>query len=137
MLREEKGLGGAIICIMAACAMLFFFPADTVMENPENPNDTQGVPAVAMYLVILIMLTATSVALTGLGSFAQQFLRHRSFTLRIGVYVFANAPLFFTSLLGGVVSLAYSYDTVSGVLAALMFLFSFASLLLAIPQKSN
>ncbi|WP_434674961.1 hypothetical protein [Pseudomonas sp. D3-10] len=107
------------------------------MENPGNPNDTLGVPAVAMYLVVLIVLTATSAALTGLGSFAQQFLTRRSFTLRIGVYAFANAPLFVTSLLGALVSLAYLYDAVSGVLAALLFLLSFALLLLASPRRLN
>ncbi|WP_434611090.1 hypothetical protein J3P80_14150 [Pseudomonas sp. D2-30] len=137
MMREEKRLAGAIFCMVAACAALFLFPADTVMENPGNPNDTLGVPAVAMYLVVLIVLTATSAALTGLGSFAQQFLTRRSFTLRIGVYAFANAPLFVTSLLGALVSLAYLYDAVSGVLAALLFLLSFALLLLASPRRLN
>lgn len=137
MMRSEKKLGVAVISVLTACAMLFFFPADSAMENPGDPNDTQGVPAVSIYLVLLIMLTAASMALTGIGSIIQRVLRRRSLKLRIGVHALANASLAVTSLLGGMVSLAYLYDAVSGILAALLFLLSFALVLLSTPQRLN
>ncbi|WP_434573588.1 hypothetical protein [Pseudomonas sp. Z3-8] len=135
MIRSEKRLGAAILCLLAACALLFFFPPDSVVENPGDLTDTRGVPAVSIYLVLLIILASASLALTGIGSIAQRFLRRRSFRLRISVYVLANIPLVLTSLLGGLVSLAYLYDAVSGLIAALLFLLAFAFVLLAIPPK--
>lgn len=137
MMRSEKRLGVAIICILAACAMLFLFLPDSVVENPGDLDDTRGVPAVSIYLVLLIMLSTVSVALTGLGSIGQRFLRHRSFKLRIGLHALVNAPLALTSLLGGAVSLAYLYDAAAGILAAALFLLAFAFVLLALPKKSE
>lgn len=137
MIRREKRLVAAVISILAACAMLFFFPSDSVVENPGNPNDTYGLPPVSIYLVVLIILAVTSVALTGLGSIARKLLKHGSFRLHIGLYVFSNAPFVLTSLLGMLVSVAYMYDSISGVLAALLFLLSFVGVLLAIPHKAN
>ncbi|WP_434698382.1 hypothetical protein [Pseudomonas sp. D1-1] len=135
MIRSEKRLGAAILCLLAACALLFFFAADSVVENPADLTDTRGVPAVSIYLVLLMILASASLALTGIGSIAQRFLRRRSFRLRISVYVLANIPLVLTSLLGVLVSLAYLYDAVSGLIAALLFLLAFAFVLLAIPPK--
>lgn len=135
MIRSEKRLGAAILCLLAACALLFFFPADSVVENPKDLNDTRGVPAVSIYLVLLIILTSASLALTGIGSIAQRFLRRRPLRLRISVYALANIPLVSTSLLGVLVSLAYLYDAVAGIMAALLFLLAFAFVLLAVPQK--
>lgn len=137
MKRGGQGLGVAVVSVLVACALLFFFATDGAVENPENLNDTQGIPPVAMYLVILIMLTATSVAVTGLGSVIQAFLKYQSFNLRMGLYVLTNTPLSLTALMGALISLIYTYDTVSGVLATLLFLLSFALVLLAAPGRSK
>lgn len=90
-----------------------------------------------MYLIILILLTTASVALTGLGSLALEFLKHRSFKLRMGLYVLANIFLFLTSLLGVLISVIYTYDSVSGVMATLLFSCAFALVLLAAPGRSK
>ncbi|MCQ6254987.1 hypothetical protein [Pseudomonas sp. Q11] len=135
MRRKGQGLGGAVVGILMAYAMLFFFAADGAVENPGNLNDTQGIPSVAMYLVMLIMLIITSVTLTGLGSAAQAFLKHQSFSVRMGLYVLANTPIFLTSLMGALISVIYTYDTVSGVVATLLFSLSFVLVLLAAPGR--
>ncbi|MBA1381174.1 hypothetical protein FHK92_25855 [Pseudomonas brassicacearum subsp. neoaurantiaca] len=137
MIRREKRLVAAVMAILAACTVLFFFPVDSVVENPGDLNDTYGLPPVSIYLVVLIILTVTSMVLTGLGSIARKVLKHGSFRLHVGLYVFFNAPLVLTSLLGMLVSVAYMYDSISGILAALLFLCSFVGGLLAVPHKAN
>ncbi|SFA88917.1 hypothetical protein SAMN03159488_00939 [Pseudomonas sp. NFIX10] len=137
MKYSGQGLGFAVVCVWVAYAMLFFFATDGAVENPRDLNDTQGIPSVAMYLVILIVLMATSVALTGLGSVIQAFLKHQSFSLRMGLYVLTNTPLSLTSLMGALISVIYTYDTVSGVVATLLFSLSFALVLLAAPGRSK
>ncbi|MBT2297734.1 hypothetical protein [Pseudomonas fluorescens] len=121
--------------MLAACTVLFFFTTGSAVENPANLNDTQGVSAFAMYLVILILLAATSVALTGLGSVALEFLKYRSLKLRMGLYLLANIVLALTSLLGVLISVIYTYDSVSGVMATLLFSCAFALVLLAAPGR--
>jgi hypothetical protein len=137
MKRKGQGLGGAVVGILMAYAMLFFFATDGAVENPDNLNDTQGIPSVTMYLVMLIMLIIMSVTLTGLGSVAQAFLKHQSFSLRMGLYVLTNTPLSLTSLMGVLISLIYTYDTVSGGVATLLFSLSFVLVLLAAPGRSK
>lgn len=137
MKRSAQRLGIAVVCVLVACAMLFFFATGGAVENPEDLNDTQGISSVAMYLVILIMLTATSVALAGLGSVIQAFLKYQPFSLRMGLYVLTNTPLSLTSLMGALISVIYTYDTVSGVIATLLFSLSFALVLLGAPERSK
>lgn len=127
----------AIASVMGACALLFFFALEGVSENPNDLSDTRGIPAVAMYTVMLIILTAASVALTGLGYLFQRLLRRRAFKWRIGVYALTNVLLFLTSLMGTFVAAIYTYDTIAGVLGGVLFVFSLVLVLIGFPRKSG
>ena len=127
----------AIASVMGACALLFFFALEGATENPTDLSDTRGIPAVTMYTVMLIILTAASVALTGLGCLFQTLLRRRAFKWRLGGYVLANVLLFLTSLLGALVAAIYTYDTIPGVLGGLLFVFALVLVLIGVPRKSE
>lgn len=116
---------------------MVFFALDGVTENPKNLNDTQGIPAATMYTVILIIMTAASVVLTGLGSLFQKLLSSRPFEWRMGLYVLTNALLFLTSLLGTFVAAIYTYYSIAGVLAELLFALSVVLILIGVPRKSE
>lgn len=126
----------AVASALTACALLLFFALDGVMENPADSNDTRGIPAVTMYTVILIVMTAASMALTGLGWLCQRLLGRRPLKWRIGLYVMTNALLFLTSLLGVCVATIYTYDSIAGVLGALLFALALVLILIGVPRKS-
>jgi len=125
------------VSLIGACALLFFFALEGVTENPNDLNETGGIPAVTMYTVMLIVLTAASVAMTGLGCLLQNLLKRRAFKLRIGVYALTNILLFLTSLLGALVAAVYTYDTIAGILGGLLFAFSLVLVLIACPRKTE
>ncbi|WP_156315948.1 hypothetical protein [Pseudomonas sp. Pf153] len=137
MVGRGKKICLAVASVLGACALMVFFALDGVTENPKNLSDTQGIPAATMYTVILIIMTAASVVLTGLGSLFQKLLSSRPFQWRIGLYVLTNALLFLTSLLGTFVAAIYTYYSIAGVLGGLLFALSVVLILIGVPRKSE
>ncbi|NUT89207.1 hypothetical protein HNO91_22480 [Pseudomonas corrugata] len=135
--RGKKICFAAVASVLVACALMVFFALDGVTENPKNLSDTQGIPAATMYTVILIIMTAASVALMGLGNLFQRLLRQQPFKWRVGWYAFTNVLLFLTSLLGTFVAAIYMYDSIAGVSGALLFALSVVLILIGVPRKSE
>lgn len=101
---------------------LLFRASDSALENPNDPYDTSGIPALSMYVVLLIVLTALSALLTLAGTIATKLLHGKPPMTLILLLEFT--PTFATAALGVFVSSAYTDNTISMNMTILIYFLS-------------
>lgn len=135
-INSFNGVAIAVLCFVAA--WLFLAHATKgIPENPADLSDTRGLPAVAIYTVMLQALGLASIIFTALGSLVLLRLKSSSYGLRLCVYVLANVLFVFTSALGMLVICSYVLDTLSGIVGAAFYVLALALVLLAAPKKET
>ncbi|UVM67370.1 hypothetical protein LOY34_02215 [Pseudomonas sp. B21-009] len=96
-----------------------------IPENPDDPLDTRGVPASAIWTVIIAMLGAPSIALSSIANFLANKTRHKE--IGRSVSLLANLPTIATSLLGLFVTTSYGSVSIATILPGALFLASAAA----------
>ncbi|WP_412481342.1 hypothetical protein [Pseudomonas asiatica] len=95
--------------------------AGTAVENPGDPTDVSGLPAISMYVVILLGLLCLAGVLFVLCVIARGFAVGR-FADRLIFYFWASLMLL-SGVVGGFVSIAY-FDGLTSFLAIMLFVLS-------------
>lgn len=90
---------------------LLFRVSETALENPRDPYDTSGIPALSMYIVLLIILTAFSLFFMLGGALANRLLNDKP--PKTIIFLLEFIPTFATATLGVFVSSAYTDNTIS------------------------
>ncbi|WP_410480985.1 hypothetical protein ACJ70E_20760 [Pseudomonas plecoglossicida] len=116
------------ICTATASALnviataLLFSASEAALENPGDPYDTSGIPALSMYIVLLITFTAFSVFFMLGGTIANKLLTGK---LPKAIRLFLEfIPNFSTATLGVFVSFAYTDNTISMHMTILIYFLS-------------
>lgn len=133
-INSFKSVTAAVLCFVAAWLFLAY-ATKGVPENPADLSDTRGLPAVAIYTVMLQALGLASIIFTASGSLVLVRLKSRSYRLRLCVYALANLLFVFTSALGVLVICSYVPGTLSGIVGAAFYVLALALVLLAAPKK--
>lgn len=116
------------LCTATASALnviataLLFSASEAALENPGDPYDTSGIPALSMYIVLLIISTTFSVFFMLGGTIANKLLTGK---LPKAIRLFLEfIPTFATATLGIFVSFAYTDNTISMNMTALIYFLS-------------
>ena len=100
-------------------------------------NDVSGVPAVSMYLVVLIFLVSLSFLCLGGGLVVVRYLGKRHALWRYFGSCMAWLPVFLASVLGALLSTVYSNDGGCAFLAVTLYFLSIALLLANALSRSR
>lgn len=90
-------------------------------ENPSDPTDVAGIPAVSMYVVILLFFLFVSFCCLVIGLIVERYLGAANKTWRFLGYCFGVFSLVITSGLGFFVSLAFSEGTLMSYAAVVLY----------------
>lgn len=102
--------------------VLLFRASETALENPGDPYDTSGIPAISMYIALLIILTASSLFFMLGGALANKLLNGK--LPRVVIFFLEFIPTFATATLGVFVSSAYTDNTLPMNMTILIYFLS-------------
>ncbi|QXH47829.1 hypothetical protein KSS93_07950 [Pseudomonas xanthosomatis] len=113
---------------MAATAILFAGSNGTP-ENPYDPHDTSGIPALYIYITLLFIFTVFSALSMVCATLINRLLNDRP--PKTLIFIFELLPSLTTAALGTLIALAYSNSALPMYMAALTYMLSFISSLAA------
>ncbi|WP_271407517.1 hypothetical protein [Pseudomonas sp. Q1-7] len=116
--------GLASLCLWGA--------TEGVPENPNNPADVAGIPAFAMYVVILLFLFLVSLFCMAIVCLVERYFSNVNKSWRIIAYCFWAFPLFINSGLGLLISFAYNYGEPLGLSAISLYVLSIIFLIFSL-----
>lgn len=106
-----------------------------IAENPLSPSDTQGLPPVVIYFVILMVIGFISLGLAAAGKLLESKISgagRLAWAIRLVCFV----PLALAASLLAVVSAGYAMSTIGGVIALLLAIVSALSVFFLFPKKN-
>ena len=133
---QIKFLLGSIVLLVLSYICLFFVAVD-VPENFSDLNDTNGVPAVAVYVALLLVIYFFAVLLTCLGAVVSIKISRCSFKVRMAAFIVFNFMLVLASLFTVLVISAYVFGTWLGYVGITLDLAAIALVVASAPRRSK
>ena len=110
------------------------YAAGGVPETPDNLADTDGLPVVAIYSVILLWMGLAAALIAGLGEVLLIRMAAYSVTVRVIVFIVSNFLLLVVSVLGILIICTYVPGTLLGLAGIAFYLAVIVCLSISVPS---
>lgn len=110
-----------IVCLSIVAFLLFLHSVIGMPENPNDLNDTSGVPVAYIFATLLMCASAFSLLVSMVSLVICRMIGWWRIKTRFVVAFIANIPLLLTSAFGVFSVIAFSYDSLSGALSGVLF----------------
>lgn len=110
-----------LVFLSCSAFVLYVYSVAGTLENPNNPNDTSGVPAAYVFLAIIMGLGSLSLVLSLIGFLVCNLWKVEHFKIKFFISSIANFPLLVTCAIGIFSVAAFSYDSIIGILSGMLF----------------
>ncbi|WP_338801722.1 hypothetical protein V9L13_05145 [Pseudomonas sp. RSB 5.4] len=117
--------------------LLFAYSIAGMPENPNDLTDTVGVPAAYMFAIFLMVFGVFSWGVSLIGLLIHGIVNDERAMFRIFIFCIMNFPLFLTSAFGVFSVAVFSYDSIIGILAGILFFSIMVCLFLMVLPASK
>lgn len=132
-MRQYRSLLFAILLFVGAWFCLLSAGVGSP-ENPDDPSDTKGLPAVIIYTVALQVIGLLAILFTGLGILVTAKLKPTSFGIKLAIFLASNLLLLLASFMGIFVIGSYVAGTISGIAGISLYTGAIGLVITAIPK---
>lgn len=134
-MNHYKPLLVAIVFFVLGCLSMLFATHD-LPESPSYLADTEGVPAVVIYVSIMMGGGLVAVLMTSAGILISIQLTASSFIFKMSVFVLSNILLVLASLLGISIIAGYVLDTLFSIMGVVLYVLVIALVVTSVPRQA-